>query len=115
MVSIEGKFIKRLDNGNNGFTYTIDRNSQLDSSLILMAANVLPLCENHDKVQIFISKYSTFDRGVIFQALANALKSIRRDYVVAVNSMDQEYQKGNYTLQRLWYDCQKPAKGTRGD
>lgn len=111
MLSIEGKFIKRIDDGNNRFTYHIDRNSQLDSSLILMAAKILPLCENHDKVQIFISKYSTFDNGLIFQAFANALKSIRRDYVVAVNSMDQEYNKGNYTLQRLWYDSQKPAKG----
>jgi hypothetical protein len=111
LLSIEGKFIRRReDSTNNRYYYAIDKDTQLDGSLVMMVANILPLCEMHDRVMIFIQKYSTFDNGIIFQALANAVKSLRRDYVVAINSLDQEFQRGQLTLQRLWYETQKPTK-----
>lgn len=94
---------------NNRYFYVIDGET-LDGSLVLMVSKILPLCELHDKVLLFITKYSSFDYGTIFQALANAVKAIRRDYVAAINALDQDFQKGHFTLQRLWYETQKPNK-----
>jgi hypothetical protein len=83
------------------FQYYIDKDNQLDSSLVLMVSNLLPLCENHDRITLFINRYSTFDHGVIFQAFANGVKTIRRDYIVHINSLDEEFQKGT----SLCKDC----------
>jgi gamma-tubulin complex component 2 len=111
LLSIEGKYIRRKEDlVNNRYTYVVVQDAPLDSSLVLMVSNILPLCEYHDRVLVFIHKYSTFDNGIIFQALANAVKSVRRDYVVAINALDQEFQKGHFTLQRMWYETQKPQK-----
>jgi hypothetical protein len=115
LLSIEGKYIKRKEDPmNNRYFYVIDNDSQLDGSLVLMVSKILPLCELHDRILIFIQKYSSFDHGTIFQALANAVKAIRRDYVAAINALDQDFQKGHFTLQRLWYETQKPSKSSRG-
>lgn len=111
LLSVEGKYIKRKEDPmNNRYFYVIDNDSHLDGSLVLMVSKILPLAELHDKIMIFIQKYSSFDSGTVFQALANAVKSIRRDYVAAINMLDQDFQKGHFTLQRLWYETQKPGK-----
>jgi hypothetical protein len=111
LLSVEGTLIRRREEPGKGrFQYYIDKDNQLDSSLVLMVSNLLPLCENHDKITLFINGYSTFDHGVIFQAFANGVKTIRRDYIVHINSLDEEFQKGHFTLQRLWYETQRPSK-----
>lgn len=113
LISVEGQYIKRKEDPiSSRYFYAIDRDTQIDGSLVLMASKILPLCELHDRISIFIQKYSAFDYGTIFQALANAVKNIRRDYVSAVSLLELEANKDHFTLQRLWYETQKPNKSS---
>lgn len=111
-MSIEGSFIKRReDTANNRYYYYIDnKEGILDQSLMSMVSNILPLCDMHDRIIIFIGKYSSYEHGLVFQSLSNGVKNIRKDYIKLINMLDKEFNKGTFTLQRLWYETQKPLK-----
>lgn len=101
-MSIEGNFIKKkATEDRERYTYYIDRNHNLDSSLVQLVTKMLPVCEFHDELTIFIQNYSSFEYGLIYQALCNSLKVIKREFVTAVNVLDLEFQKNNLNLSRL--------------
>lgn len=110
-ISLLGQLIrKKPDPAEERYRYYVDSMANLDGSLVRLVEKVLPLCEHHDKLMVFIHKYSNFEYGLVFQALCNAMKSVRRDYVSLINILDTEFEAGKMTLQRLWHEVQKPIK-----
>lgn len=90
--------------------YFVDPQYSLDSSLSRLVEKIIPLCQYHDEITIFIQTYSSFEYGLTFQALCNALNSIKRDYIIQINVLDNEFENDNLSLQRLWHEVQKPLK-----
>lgn len=102
MLSIEGQFIKRkYDAINSKYNYVVDASYFVfDSTLTQMLIKIFPICEYHDKIQVFIQSHSNFEYGLISQALCNALRFMDREYVLVVNMLDTEFEKGNLNLQK---------------
>jgi hypothetical protein len=71
---------------------------------------IFPICEYHDRVQVFIQSHSNFEFGLISQALCNALRFMEREYVLVVNMLDAEFEKGNLNLQKIWFYIQSTCK-----
>ena len=106
-----GNLIKKKANTNHDrYLYYIDTQFNLDHSLVQLVEKILPLCQHHDEITIFTLEYSAFEKGLIFQALCDALLTIKRDFVTAVNVLDNEFESENLSLQRLWHEIQKPLK-----
>jgi len=102
MLSMEGQFIKRkYDAIKSQYNYVVDASYFVfDSTLTQMLVKIFPLLEHHDKIQVFIQSHSNFEFGLVSQALCNALRFMEREYVLVVNMLDTEFEKGNLNLQK---------------
>mmetsp|Transcript_35536 Transcript_35536/g.32023 ORF Transcript_35536/g.32023 Transcript_35536/m.32023 type:complete len:89 (-) Transcript_35536:1932-2198(-) len=70
MMSIEGNFIKRVqDNENKSqYIYAIEPNlehSSCDISLKQLVSKILPICQYHDSLKNFINIHSHFEYGLV--------------------------------------------------
>ena len=111
MMSIEGIYIKRkidpLDK--NHYIYVIEQsvdNTNCDNSLKQLVNKILPICNYHDRLEIYMNLHSQFDYGLVSQALCAALKNLIREYILLVNQLDNEMLKSELNLQKLWFYIQ---------
>ena len=47
-----------------------------------------------------------FEYGLVSQALCSALKILIREYILLINQLDTEFNKGELNLQKLWFYVQ---------
>ena len=75
-----------------------------------MLNKIFPLCEFHDKIVVYIQTHSNFEFGLVSQAVCNALRFMEREYVLVINMLDAEFEKGNLNLQKFWFYIQSTYK-----
>jgi gamma-tubulin complex component 2 len=111
--SIEGVYIRRkLDQSVSGwkkYVYAVEPyldSPSCEESLMFMVNKILPLCSQHDAICVFTNVHSHYDFGVVNHALCEAIKSLMKEYRLRLTQLDAEHQKGDMTLQKLWYYLQ---------
>lgn len=106
MVSVEGNYIKRRT---SDLLYAVEPYLDAptcDESLLYMVNNMLPLCEHHDKVCVFVNLHSNFEYGLVSHALCEAIGMLLKEYKLKITQIDVELEKSELTLQKLWYYIQ---------
>ncbi|EAR93549.3 Spc97/Spc98 family protein (macronuclear) [Tetrahymena thermophila SB210] len=114
MTGIEGNYIKKkADQYRKPYIYCIEpylETSTCESSLKQLVNKILEICLQYDKIQNYIAQHQQFSFGTVSQALCAALGLLLREYVVMINQLDQEFQKAELTLQKLWFYIQPSLK-----
>jgi gamma-tubulin complex component 2 len=113
MMGIEGTYIKRRISGRDSFEYAIEPTLDqptCEISLQQMVTKILPMCSHHDEVEFYVASKSKFDNGRISQALCSALNILTKEYITMINQLDNEFNNGELTLQKLWYYLQPSIK-----
>jgi Spc97 / Spc98 family. len=77
-----------------------------DESLLYMVNKMLPLCEQHDKVCVFVNLHSYYEYGLVSHALCEAVTSVQKEYKLKITQIDGELENGSLTLQKLWFYLQ---------
>ena len=106
MISVEGNYIKRRT---SDLLYAVEPyldSPTCDESLLHLVNNMLPLCEQHDKVCVFVNIHSNFEYGLVSHALCEAIGMLLKEYRLKITQIDAELEKGDLTLQKLWYFIQ---------
>lgn len=75
-----------------------------------MINKVLPLSAYYDNITSFINIALSTETGLISKYLINAIKQIIRDYILFVNTLENEFLAHKLDIQRLWYLCQPSMK-----
>lgn len=106
LISIEGNYIKRRQ---NDLLYAVEPyldSPSCDESLLYMVNKILPLCEQHDKICVFVNLHSYYECGLVSHALCEAISSLLKEYKLKITQIDVELEKNDLTLQKLWYYLQ---------
>jgi len=113
MCSIEGTYVRRKQEQVLGsvkrFTYAVEpyyESPTADNSLLSLAEKMVPLCNFHDRVSIFMSVHSHFDFGMVSHALCEGISALLKEYRVRLTQLDAEFTQGALTLHKLWYYIQ---------
>ena len=106
LVSIEGNYIKRRQ---KDLLYSVEpylEAPSCDESLLYMVNKMLPLCEKHDRICVFVNLHSYYESGLVSHALCEAITSLLREYKLKITQVSAELDKGELTLQKLWFYIQ---------
>ena len=61
LLSVDGQIIRKKPNSTNSiYRYYVDSSYGLNLSLLSIVEKMLPLCQYHDKIVVFINKYQNF-------------------------------------------------------
>jgi gamma-tubulin complex component 2 len=106
LISVEGIYIKRRS---QDLLYAVEpylESPSCDESLLYMVNNILPACEMHDKVCVFVNLHMNFESGLVSHALCEAIGLLLKEYKLKIAQLDMELEKGELTLQKLWFYVQ---------
>lgn len=106
LLSIEGNYIKRRQ---KDLLYAVEPYLEAptcDESLLYMVNKMLPLCEKHDRICVFVNLHSYYECGLVSHALCEAITSLLREYKLKITQVSVELDKGELTLQKLWFYIQ---------
>ncbi|OMJ86157.1 hypothetical protein SteCoe_12356 [Stentor coeruleus] len=106
LLSIEGNYIKRKQ---TDLSYAVEPYLEAptcDESLLYVVNNVLPLCEQHDKICVFVNLHSYYEGGLVSHALCEAISTLLKEYKLKIIQIDAELEKGELTLPKLWFYIQ---------
>ena len=91
MSAIEGVYIKRkkkdTQHGQTRGVYQVEpylEQTTCDFSLLYLLGKILPMCNNHDKVQQFVNIHQQFEYGQVSQALCGAINVLLKEYLLLV-------------------------------
>jgi gamma-tubulin complex component 2 len=112
LCSIEGTYIRRVPHSEGNirrFTYEVEpflETPSCNESLLYFVQKILPLCTQHDRINIFISVHSHFEFGLVSQALCASIGTLLKEYRLRVAQLEHEFSVGHLTMQKLWFYLQ---------
>ncbi|XP_037799698.1 gamma-tubulin complex component 2-like isoform X2 [Penaeus monodon] len=107
MMGIEGMYItvqppaKHYD----APEFTVD--PSVEPSLSALVSRILPLCGHYSQLVRFVEDKSLYHHGLVNQALAAALTSLIKDYMLLVTQLEAQHQRWALTLHKLWFYVEK--------
>ncbi|ERE77992.1 gamma-tubulin complex component 2 isoform X2 [Cricetulus griseus] len=110
LVGVDGRYITAQPlAGRQNRTFLVDPN--LDLSIRELVNRILPVAASYSTVTRFIEEKSSFEYGQVNHALAAAMKTLVKEYLILVTQLEQLHRQGLLSLQKLWFYIQ-PAMRT---
>ncbi|XP_053440435.1 gamma-tubulin complex component 2 isoform X2 [Nycticebus coucang] len=110
LVGVDGRYITAQPlTGRQSRTFLVDPN--LDLSIRELVSRILPVAASYSTVTRFIEEKSSFEYGQVNHALAAAMRTLVKEYLILVTQLEQLHRQGLLSLQKLWFYIQ-PAMRT---
>ncbi|XP_032346484.1 gamma-tubulin complex component 2 isoform X1 [Camelus ferus] len=110
LVGVDGRYITAQPlTGRQSRTFLVDPN--LDLSIRELVNRILPVAASYSTVTRFIEEKSSFEYGQVNHALAAAMRTLVKEYLILVTQLEQLQRQGLLSLQKLWFYVQ-PAMRT---
>ncbi|XP_017896863.1 PREDICTED: gamma-tubulin complex component 2 isoform X2 [Capra hircus] len=110
LVGVDGRYITAQPlTGRQSRTFLVDPN--LDLSIRELVSRILPVAASYSTVTRFIEEKSSFEYGQVNHALAAAMRTLLKEYLILVTQLEQLQRQGLLSLQKLWFYIQ-PAMRT---
>ncbi|XP_052516602.1 gamma-tubulin complex component 2 isoform X4 [Budorcas taxicolor] len=110
LVGVDGRYITAQPlTGRQSRTFLVDPN--LDLSIRELVSRILPVAASYSTVTRFVEEKSSFEYGQVNHALAAAMRTLLKEYLILVTQLEQLQRQGLLSLQKLWFYIQ-PAMRT---
>ncbi|XP_059954348.1 gamma-tubulin complex component 2 isoform X2 [Mesoplodon densirostris] len=110
LVGVDGRYITAQPlTGRQSRTFLVD--PSLDLSIRELVSRVLPAASSYSTVTRFVEEKSSFEYGQVNHALAAAMRTLVKEYLILVTQLEQLQRQGLLSLQKLWFHIQ-PAMRT---
>lgn len=105
LQGVEGAYIHKSDTA-EGARFTIEIPAGADVSTAQFLQQMMPLCNHHAFVEMFVEQQSRHEYGAVNHALCSALGELLREFAMKVSHLEQSLQIGELSLAELWYRSQ---------
>ncbi|XP_069867481.1 gamma-tubulin complex component 2 isoform X2 [Dipodomys merriami] len=110
LMGVDGRYVTAQPlAGRQSRTFLVDPN--LDLSIRELVHRILPAAASYSTVTRFIEEKSSFEYGQVNHALAAAMRTLVKEYLILVTQLEQLHRQGLLSLQKLWFYIQ-PAMRT---
>ncbi|XP_057590740.1 gamma-tubulin complex component 2 isoform X2 [Hippopotamus amphibius kiboko] len=110
LVGVDGRYITAQPlTGRQSRSFLVDPG--LDLSIRELVSRTLPVASSYSTVARFIEEKSSFEYGQVNHALAAAMRTLVKEYLILVTQLEQLQRQGLLSLQKLWFYIQ-PAMRT---
>ncbi|KAJ7345362.1 hypothetical protein JRQ81_001312 [Phrynocephalus forsythii] len=105
LIGVDGRYITAQPLvGRESRTFLVDPN--LDMSVKELVTRILPVAASYSIVTRFIEEKSSFEYGQVNHALAAAMRTLLKEYMVLVTQLEHLQRQGLLSLQKLWFYIQ---------
>ncbi|XP_037660320.1 gamma-tubulin complex component 2 isoform X2 [Choloepus didactylus] len=105
LVGVDGRYITAQPlTGRQSRTFLVDPN--LDLSVRELVTRILPVAASYSTVTRFIEEKASFEYGQVNHALAAAMRTLVKEYLILVTQLEQLQRQGLLSLQKLWFYVQ---------
>ncbi|XP_058154066.1 gamma-tubulin complex component 2 [Dasypus novemcinctus] len=105
LVGVDGRYITAQPlAGRQSRTFLVDPN--LDLSVRELVTRILPVAASYSTVTRFIEEKASFEYGQVNHALAAAMRTLVKEYLILVTQLEQLQRQGLLSLQKLWFYVQ---------
>eukprot|EP00061_Rhincodon_typus_P018780 g48100.t1 len=105
LIGVDGKYITAQPlMGRQSRSFTVD--PTLDMSVKELVNRILPIAASYSSVTRFIEDKSSFEHGQVNHALAAAMRTLVKEYMILVTQLEHLQRQGLLSLQKLWFYVQ---------
>ncbi|KAM9197387.1 gamma-tubulin complex component 2 isoform 3-T5 [Dugong dugon] len=105
LAGVDGRYITAQPlTGRQSRTFLVDPN--LDLSVRELVNRILPVAASYSTVTRFIEEKSSFEYGQVNHALAAAMRTLVKEYLILITQLEQLQRQGSLSLQKLWFYIQ---------
>ncbi|XP_053306596.1 gamma-tubulin complex component 2 [Spea bombifrons] len=105
LVGVDGRYIAAQPLvGRQSRSFQVDPN--LDMSIKELVNRILPVASCYSTVTRFIEEKSSFEYGQVNHALAAAMRTLVKEYMILITQLEHLQRQGLLSLQKLWFYIQ---------
>ncbi|KAH0620175.1 hypothetical protein JD844_020179 [Phrynosoma platyrhinos] len=105
LIGVDGRYITAQPLvGREGRTFLVDPN--LDMSVKELVTRILPVAASYSVVTRFIEEKASFEYGQVNHALAAAMRTLVKEYMILATQLEHLQRQGLLSLQKLWFYIQ---------
>ncbi|XP_018654123.1 putative gamma-tubulin complex component 2 (gcp-2) [Schistosoma mansoni] len=105
----QGVYIKPLPLSNRYAVRCFKVDEKMTPALLDTVNKILPVCSDYSTVARFIGEKSTFEHGMVNQALAGAMRGLLKDYLILLCQLEYQYKIGHLGIVKLHFFLQETA------
>uniref|UniRef100_U3J1W9 Gamma-tubulin complex component n=1 Tax=Anas platyrhynchos platyrhynchos TaxID=8840 RepID=U3J1W9_ANAPP len=105
LIGVDGRYVTAQPLvGRQNRTFSVDPN--LDLSIKELVTRILPVAASYSAVTRFIEEKSSFEYGQVNHALAAAMRTLIKEYMILITQLEHLQRQGLLSLQKLWFYIQ---------
>ncbi|XP_064285949.1 gamma-tubulin complex component 2 isoform X2 [Passer domesticus] len=105
LIGVDGRYITaQALVGRQNRAFSLDPN--LDLSIKELVTRILPVAASYSAVTRFIEEKSSFEYGQVNHALAAAMRTLIKEYMILITQLEHLQRQGLLSLQKLWFYIQ---------
>ncbi|XP_030920538.1 gamma-tubulin complex component 2 isoform X3 [Geospiza fortis] len=105
LIGVDGRYITaQALVGKQNRAFSLDPN--LDLSIKELVTRILPVAASYSAVTRFIEEKSSFEYGQVNHALAAAMRTLIKEYMILITQLEHLQRQGLLSLQKLWFYIQ---------
>ncbi|XP_062821315.1 gamma-tubulin complex component 2 isoform X2 [Anolis carolinensis] len=105
LIGVDGQYIAAQPLvGQEGRAFLVDPN--LDMSVKELVGRILPVAASYSGVTRFVEEKASFEYGQVNHALAAAMRTLVKEYMILVTQLEHLQRQGLLSLQKLWFYIQ---------
>uniref|UniRef100_A0A8C5QA60 Gamma-tubulin complex component n=1 Tax=Leptobrachium leishanense TaxID=445787 RepID=A0A8C5QA60_9ANUR len=105
LIGVDGRYIITQPLvGRQNRSFLVDPN--LDMSVKELVNRILPMATSYSTVTRFIEEKSSFEYGQVNHALAAAMRTLVKEYMILITQLEHQQRQGLLSLQKLWFYIQ---------
>ncbi|XP_042336111.1 gamma-tubulin complex component 2 isoform X2 [Sceloporus undulatus] len=105
LIGVDGRYITAQPLvGREGRTFLVDPN--LDMSVKELVTRILPVAASYSVVTRFVEEKASFEYGQVNHALAAAMRTLVKEYMILATQLEHLQRQGLLSLQKLWFYIQ---------
>ncbi|KAM6464385.1 gamma-tubulin complex component 2 [Liasis olivaceus] len=105
LIGVDGRYITAQPLvGRENRTFLVDPN--LDMSVKELVTRILPVAASYSIISRFVEEKSSFEYGQVNHALAAAMRTLVKEYMILITQLEHLQRQGLLSLQKLWFYIQ---------
>uniref|UniRef100_A0A8C5S5Y9 Gamma-tubulin complex component n=1 Tax=Laticauda laticaudata TaxID=8630 RepID=A0A8C5S5Y9_LATLA len=105
LIGVDGRYITAQPLvGRETRTFLVDPN--LDMSVKELVTRILPVAASYSIISRFVEEKSSFEYGQVNHALAAAMRTLIKEYMILITQLEHLQRQGLLSLQKLWFYIQ---------
>ncbi|XP_026526589.1 gamma-tubulin complex component 2 [Notechis scutatus] len=105
LIGVDGRYITAQPLvGRETRTFLVDPN--LDMSVKELVTRILPVAASYSIISRFVEEKSSFEYGQVNHALAAAMRTLVKEYMILITQLEHLQRQGLLSLQKLWFYIQ---------